>query len=77
VAFAMVTTTLGLVAFASALERYFIRRATWLETGLFTLGAAGLFWPQAWGDLLGGLAFMTAIALQKFRKNVFSESARK
>jgi TRAP transporter 4TM/12TM fusion protein len=77
VGFAMVTTTLGLVAFASALARYFIRRATWLETGLFTLGAAGLFWPQAWGDLLGGLAFMTAIALQKFRKNVFSESARK
>jgi TRAP-type uncharacterized transport system fused permease subunit len=56
------------VAFASALERYFIRRATWLETGLFTLGAAGLFWPQAWGDLLGFIAFMSAVALQKFRK---------
>ena len=68
VVFAMVTTTLGLVAFASALERYFIRRATWLETGLFTLGAAGLFWPQAWGDLLGFIAFTTAIALQMFRK---------
>jgi TRAP-type uncharacterized transport system fused permease subunit len=67
VIFTMVTTTLGLVAFASALERYFIRRATWLETGLFTLGAAGLFWPQAWGDLVGLLAFMSAIALQKFR----------
>jgi TRAP transporter 4TM/12TM fusion protein len=68
VVFTMVTTTLGLVAFASALERYFIRRATWLETGLFTLGAAGLFWPQAWGDLLGFIAFMAAVALQKFRK---------
>jgi TRAP transporter 4TM/12TM fusion protein len=68
VVFAMVTTTLGLVAFTSALERYFIRRATWLETGLFTVGAAGLFWPQAWGDLLGFIAFMSAIALQKFRK---------
>jgi TRAP transporter 4TM/12TM fusion protein len=67
VVFTMVTTTLGLVAFASALERYFIRRATWLETGLFTLGAAGLFWPQAWGDLVGLLAFISAIALQKFR----------
>jgi TRAP transporter 4TM/12TM fusion protein len=77
VVFTMVTTTLGLVAFASALERYFIRRATWLETGLFTLGAAGLFWPQAWGDLLGFIAFMTAIALQMLRKNVISESARK
>jgi TRAP transporter 4TM/12TM fusion protein len=76
VVFAMVTTSLGLVAFTSALERYFIRRATWLETGLFTLGAAGLFWPQAWGDLLGFIAFMSAVALQKFRKNVFSESAR-
>jgi TRAP transporter 4TM/12TM fusion protein len=68
VVFTMVTTTLGLVAFTSALERYFIRRATWLETGLFTLGAAGLFWPQAWGDLLGFIAFMSAVALQKFRK---------
>ncbi|MFY9704848.1 MAG: TRAP transporter permease, partial [Desulfobacterales bacterium] len=67
VVFTMVTTTLGLVAFASALERYFIRRATWLETGLFTLGAAGLFWPQAWGDFVGLLAFISAIALQKFR----------
>jgi TRAP transporter 4TM/12TM fusion protein len=67
VIFTMVTTTLGLVAFASALERYFIRRATWLETGLFTLGAAGLFWPQAWGDFVGLLAFISAIALQKFR----------
>jgi TRAP transporter 4TM/12TM fusion protein len=68
VVFAMVTTSLGLVAFTSALERYFIRRATWLETGLFTVGAAGLFWPQAWGDLLGFIAFMSAVALQKFRK---------
>ncbi|MFZ0241850.1 MAG: TRAP transporter permease [Desulfobacterales bacterium] len=70
VIFAMVTTTLGLVAFASAIERYFIRPATWLETGLFTLGAAGLFWPQAWGDLVGFIAFLSAIALQKFSKNV-------
>ncbi len=68
VVFAMVTTSLGLVAFTSALERYFIRRATWLETGLFTVGAAGLFWPQAWGDLLGFIAFMSAVALQRFRK---------
>jgi TRAP transporter 4TM/12TM fusion protein len=67
VIFTMVTTTLGLVAFASALERYFIRRATWLETGLFALGAIGLFWPQFWGDVAGFAAFSTAIALQKFR----------
>jgi hypothetical protein len=28
----MITTMLGLIAFASAIERYFIRRATWPET---------------------------------------------
>lgn len=67
VIFTMVTTTLGLVAFASALERYFIRRATWLETGLFALGAIGLFWPQFWGDIAGFVAFSSAVALQKLR----------
>jgi TRAP transporter 4TM/12TM fusion protein len=67
VIFTIVTTTLGLVAFASALERYFIRRATWLETVLFTVAAIGLFWPEAWGDMVGFLAFLTAVMLQKFR----------
>ena len=57
----------GLVAFASALERYFIRRATLLETGLFALGAIGLFWPQFWGDIAGFVAFSSAVALQKLR----------
>jgi len=53
----MLTTALGLVAFAAALERYFIRRATWLETGLFVLASACLFWPAiqlpagGWGPL--------------------------
>ena len=67
VIFTMVTTSLGLVAFASALERYFIRRATWLETCLFSLAAVGLFWPELWGDLVGFLAFLSAFVLQKLR----------
>jgi TRAP transporter 4TM/12TM fusion protein len=66
VIFTMITTSVGLVAFASALERYFIRPATWLETALFTVAAAGLFWTELWADLLGWAAFVMVVLLQKF-----------
>ena len=62
----MITTTLGLVAFASGLERYFLRRATWPETILFWLAAAGLFWPAYWADLAGLAALIAVVGLQKF-----------
>ena len=65
-AWTMAVTTLGLVAFASGLERYFLRRATWLETILFWLAAAGLFWPAYWADASGLTALITVILLQKF-----------
>ena len=65
VIFTMVTTTLGLVAFAAALERYLFRRTTWLETGLLLIGAAGLLWPLAWCDLVGCIAFGVAAVLQR------------
>jgi TRAP-type uncharacterized transport system fused permease subunit len=65
VALSMAATTLGLVAFAAAIERYFLRKATLLETGLFICAAAGLLWPSAWLDLAGFAAFMVAVALQK------------
>ncbi|MBW2031158.1 MAG: TRAP transporter permease [Deltaproteobacteria bacterium] len=67
VVWAMLATTLGLVAFASTLERYFLRRTTWAETSLFFLAAAGLFWPALWADFAGMLAFVAAVLLQKFR----------
>jgi TRAP transporter 4TM/12TM fusion protein len=66
VIFTMITTSVGLVAFASALERYFIRPATWLETALFVVAAAGLFWTELWADVLGWAAFVTVVLLQKF-----------
>jgi len=65
VALTMITTTLGLVAFASCIERYFLRKATWTETGLFFLAAAGLFWPEYWTDIAGFTAFAAAVLLQK------------
>jgi len=66
VGFTMIITTLGLIAFASGLERYFLRKATWLETILFWLAAAGLFWPEYWADVAGFIAFVSAVALQKY-----------
>ena len=65
VSLTMVTTLLGLIAFASAIERYFIRRATWTETARFWVAAAGLFWPQYWADGLGLIAFGAAAGMQK------------
>ncbi len=62
----MITTTLGLVAFASALERYFLRKATLIETLLFWLAAIGLFWPEYWADIAGLIALIIACSLQKF-----------
>jgi TRAP transporter 4TM/12TM fusion protein len=62
----MFTTLLGLIAFASAIERFFIRRATWPETFLFWVAAAGLFWPEYWADGLGMAAFAIAVTMQKW-----------
>lgn len=62
----MITTTLGLVAFASALERYCLRRTTLVETFFFWIAAIGLLWPSYWTDSGGVLALTAAILLQKF-----------
>ncbi len=62
----ILTTTLGLFAFASALERFFLRKATLVETLLFWLAAIGLFWPALWADIAGFMALITVCALQKF-----------
>lgn len=61
----MLATAGGLVAFAAALERYFIRKATWLETALFVVAAAGLFWPTWWADIGGWMVLALVILLQK------------
>ena len=66
VIFTMLTTTVGLIAFTCALERYLIRPATWFETALFVVAAAGLFWTELWADLIGWAAFILAVLLQKF-----------
>jgi len=76
VVFTILTTTVGLIAFTSALERYFIRPATWLETALFTVAAAGLFWTELWADLIGWAAFVLVVLLQKFHDPRIKRSRR-
>jgi TRAP-type uncharacterized transport system fused permease subunit len=61
----MVTTTLGLVAFAAAIERYFFRHATLLETALLWIATAGLLWPNDLVDAVGFVALVAAVLLQK------------
>jgi len=61
----MLITTLGLVAFAAAIERYLFRKASWLETLLLWVAAAGLFWPAYWADAAGTVLFGVVIVMQK------------
>lgn len=65
----MIAATLGLLAFAAAIERCFFRRATILETFLFLAAAAGLLCPGIWYDLGGLIAMTGALSLQKFYKS--------
>ncbi|MCP3952701.1 MAG: DUF3394 domain-containing protein, partial [Desulfobacterales bacterium] len=58
-------TTLGLVAFAAAIERYLLRKATWPETILLWVAAAALFWPLYWMDAVGVVLFTVVVMMQK------------
>ena len=62
----MLSTTLGLIAFASTLERFLFRKATWTETALFFIAAIGLVWPAYWANLFGFLTLLVAVLSQKF-----------
>ncbi len=61
----MLTTMLGLIAFAAGIERYCFRRATWTETIIFLAAAVSLLWPSYLGNLVGVALFAIAVSLQK------------
>ncbi len=61
----MLITTMGLVAFAAAIERYLFRKTTWVETIVLWLAAAALFWPAYWADTVGAALFAGIIVMQK------------
>ena len=63
------------LAFAAALDRFFLRAATWPETVGFLLAALGLLWPDmllpggtllpAWLTDLGGALLLAALVLRQ------------
>jgi len=68
----------GLLAFAACLDRYLLRRTTWLETFLLLTAAICLFWPEfeAAGtvipgfvtDLFGGAILVSTVLLQRVHR---------
>ena len=75
VVFTMITTTLGLMAFAAAIERYLFRKATILETILLWIATVGLLWPEDWVDVVGFVALAAAVVLQKRPGKQIEENA--
>jgi TRAP transporter 4TM/12TM fusion protein len=65
VIFTMITTTLGLVACAAAIERFLFRRATMVESILLWIATVGLLWPEDWVDAVGFVALAAAVVLQR------------
>lgn len=63
----VLTTLIGLMAFASVLERYFFRKMSWLETFLMAVVAGVLFWPLpgVLYDLLALAVFIGLLTIQK------------
>ncbi len=72
----MVACGAGLLAFAAALDRYLLRRATWMETIMLLTAAGCLFWPDtnlpggttvsAYAtDAFGGAMLVTVVLMQK------------
>jgi len=70
----MFITTLGLVAFAAAIERYLFRKTSWLETILLWIAAAALFWPAYWADASGAVLFGIVIMMQKLMTKAVAAS---
>jgi TRAP-type uncharacterized transport system fused permease subunit len=72
---AIIVTMMGLISFASGMDRFFLRKATWPETILFWLAAAGLLWPEYWADAVGVVLFGVVVGLQWFWKPAAINSA--
>ncbi len=60
----MVSTLVGLIAFAACLDRYLLDHATWFEVLLLFGAACGLFWPEGWVDLVGLALFVIVLIKQ-------------
>jgi TRAP-type uncharacterized transport system fused permease subunit len=60
----MLSTAVGLIAFAACLDRYLFDYATWFEVLLLLGAAIGLLWPVGCVDLIGFALFIVVLIKQ-------------
>jgi TRAP-type uncharacterized transport system fused permease subunit len=68
VAFTMVITAIGLIAFTSSLERFLLRDLNIFETILMGGASLAMFWPIVWLNILGLLLFLSMLGIQWVQK---------
>jgi len=68
IALAAVTGGIGVIALAAGLEGYWLRRATWLERGLFMAAALTLIHPGIVTDVIGLMLLAAGLLAQKLRR---------
>jgi TRAP transporter 4TM/12TM fusion protein len=68
IALALVTGGIGVIALAASLEGYWLRTATWIERGVFIVGAFLLIDPALVTDIIGLMLVAFGLALQKLRR---------
>jgi TRAP transporter 4TM/12TM fusion protein len=69
----MLSTLVGLIAFAACLDRYLLDYATWFEVLLLLGAALGLFWPEGLVDLVGFVLFIVVLIKQWPRRAAVRE----
>jgi TRAP transporter 4TM/12TM fusion protein len=69
----MLSTLVGLIAFAACLDRYLLDYATWFEVLLLLGAAIGLLWPEGLIDLVGFALFIVVVAKQWPRRAAVRE----
>ena len=65
-------TTIGLIAFTSAMERFLLQRLNLIETLLMALAALALFWPN-YALSGGGTVLLALIAGRQWRTSRHSQ----
>ncbi len=66
---AIITSLVAVITFVFVIHRYFLRRNTWLEQILFTVGTVLLFTPSLVLNLTGIVAVLIPIVLQLVDRN--------
>lgn len=73
---AIVSGSIGLIAFTAFMERYLLRRATWLETGILAAATTCCLWPELMTDIVGVLLLISVFLMHKYYQPSGMKTAR-